>query len=298
MTEQTAPEGGDGQPPGKGKSSTFATLRRYRVAIVMFVLTVALGVAAKEILPSSAPVFVHGAIQRVTVIGTLGVTGVDLKETPMPNGAGVTLEVTLRSDQPLPPTSLERLVVAVPDSSRNGGKCPKGALSCQPPVSGVRTVYVRFPDREWINTGTGGASPFRFELPVQINLPGVASNLVQDDQDVAAALPPVGVLQQAANSTSAPEYEPDVVVTYSQAVDNGGSYTWSDSATAPVTIGNLEVWSYVAVASVPAALSSQLDSGIDLAVQGNNNNAIFLAGALLGIAGGALIGGITELMKD
>jgi len=298
MTEQVTPVGGDQQPKGTGGSRTFALVRRYRVAIVMFVLTIVLGVWAKEIFPSGAPVFVHGAIQRVTVIGPLGVTGVDLKESPMADGAGVTLAVTLRSPVPLQRTSFERLVVAVPNSSLPGGKCPKGALSCQPPVSGTRTIYVRFPDIEWINTGAGGASPYRFELPVQIEIPGVASNLVQDDQDVAAALPPVSVLLQTANSTLAPGYESSVVVTYSQAVKNGGSFTWSDTATAPVTIDNLEVWSYVAVTSVPAALSPQLDSGIDLAVQSQNNNDIFLAGALVGIAGGALVGGITELMKD
>ncbi len=93
-----------------------------------------------------------------------------------------------------------------------------------------------------------------------------------------------------ANSTAAPTYESSVVVTYSQSVRNGGAYTWSDTAVAPVTIANLEVWSYVAVTSVPAALSPQLDSGTDLTVAGHNNNAVFLAGALLGIAGGALVG--------
>ncbi len=260
-------------------------------------VAIALGVGARVVLPSSSPVFVHGAIQRITVIGNLGVSGVDLKETPLPGRTGVALEVTLRSPQPQLPTSLERLVVAVPDSSRSGEPCPKGALSCRPPVSGVRTIYVRFPDREWTNTGAGGALPYRFELPVRIDLPGVESNLVQDAENVAAALPPVSVLQQVADSTAAPTYEPSVVVTYSQSVTDGGSYTWSDTAVSPVSIANLDVWSYVAVTSVPAALSPQLDSGIDLTVEGHNSNRVFLAGALLGIAGGALVGAVAEAIK-
>jgi len=293
MTEQTVSEGGEEQSRGTESAAKRAALHRYRVALVLFIVAVALGVTAKEVLPSSSAVFVHGAIQRITVTGNLSVSGVDLKETPLPGGKGVTLVVTLRSPQPQLPTRLERLVLAVPDSS----PCPKGALSCRPPVSGTRTIYVRFPDREWSNTGAKGALPYRFELPVRIDLPGVASNLVQDDQDVAAALPPVSVLQQAANSTTAPTYESSVVVTYSQSMSNGGSYSWSDTATAPVTIGNLEVWSYVAVTSVPAALSPQLDSGTDLTVEAHNTNAVFLAGALLGIAGGALVGAVTEAIK-
>ena len=132
---------------------------------------------------------------------------------------------------------------------------------------------------------------------MRIDLPGVESNLVQDDEDVAAALPPVSVLQQTADSTAAPTYESSVVVSYSQSVSNGDSYTWSDTAVAPVTIGSLEVWSYLAVTSVPAAISPQLDSGTDLAVEGHNSNAVFLAGALLGIAGGALVGAVTEAIK-
>ncbi len=297
MTEQMVSEGGVGQSPGTESAAKSAALHRYRVALVLFVVAVALGVTAKVVLPSSSPVFVHGAIERITVTGNLIVSAVDLKETPWPDGAGMTLEVTLRSPQPQLPTALERLVLAVPDSSRKGEPCPKGALSCRPPASGVRTIYVRFPNREWTNTGTSGASPYRFALPVRIDLPGAESNLVQDDQDVAAALPPVSVLQQPAGSTAAPTYESSVVVSYSQSVRDGGSYTWSDTATAPVTIGALEVWSYLAVTSVPAALGPQLDSGIDLTVQGHNTNAVFLAGALLGIAGGALVGAITEAIK-
>jgi hypothetical protein len=297
VTEQPVSEGGERQSRGTESAAKRATFHRYRVALVLFILAVAFGVTAKAVLPSSSPVFVHGAIQRITVTGNLTVSGVDLNETPLPGGTGVTLEVTLRSPQPQLRTSLERLVIAVPDSSKSGDPCPKGALSCRPPVSGVRTIYVRFPDREWTNAGTSGASPYRFELPVRIDLPGVESNLVQDDQDVAAALPPVSVLQQTADSTTAPTYESSVVVSYSQSVSNGGSYTWSDTAVAPVTIGGLEVWSYLAVTSVPAALSPQLDSGTDLAVEGHNSNAVFLAGALLGIAGGALVGAGTEAIK-
>ncbi len=195
MTEETVSEGGERQSQGTESAAKRATLHRYRVALVLFMVAVALGVTAKAVLPSSSPVFVHGAIQRITVTGDLAVSGVDLKETPLPGGTGVTLEVTLRSPEPHPPTQLERLVVAVPDSSKHGEPCPKGALSCRPPDSGVRTVYVRFPYREWTNTGTNGASPYRFELSVRIDLPGVEANLVQDDQDVAAALPPVSVLQ-------------------------------------------------------------------------------------------------------
>ena len=165
MTEQTVAEVAERQPRGNESAAKRATLHRYRVALVLLVVAVAFGVTAKEVLPSSSPVFVHGAIQRITVTGNLMVSGVDLNETPLPDGMGVTLEVTLRAPEPQLRTRYERLVVAVPDSSKTGEPCPKGALSCRPPVAGVRTIYVRFPDREWTNTGTSGALPYRFEAP-------------------------------------------------------------------------------------------------------------------------------------
>ncbi len=69
MTEQTVSEGGERQSRGTESAAKRATLHRYRVALVLFLVPVALGVTAKEVLPSSSPVFVHGAIERLTVIG-------------------------------------------------------------------------------------------------------------------------------------------------------------------------------------------------------------------------------------
>jgi len=297
MTEPAGPDDGGRTPGEPASASKTARLHRYRVALVLFVLALALGVAAKVVLPGSAPVFVHGAILRITLIGSLGVSGVDLAETPMPGGTGVTLGVTLRAPQPEQSTPSERLVVAVPDPSPGAGPCPRTAISCSSLSPGVRTIYVRFPDRRWSDTGAQGASPYRFVLSVRVDLAGVDPNLVQDDQDVAAALPPVGVLQSAAGSTQPPVYESPVAVTYAQPVAHGGSYTWSDTAAAPETVGNSDVWSYLAVTDAPDALSPRLDSGVDLMVQGNNDNAVFLAGALLGIAGGALVAAVTEAIK-
>ena len=283
--EAAAPPGGDG-------------LRRYRVAVVLVVLAVALGVAAGVVLPSSSAVSVHGAVLRVAVKGPLAVSAVDLQETPMPGGSGVTLAVSLRSPQAQEPTPAERLSIAVPDPSRPGLACPATALACTGPTDGALTVIARFPDHVWYRTaGTEAAAPYTFVLPMRIDLPGVRPNLVQDDLDVAAALPQVSATQQTAWSNAAPVYLSSVVVTYRQAMANAGAYTWSDTAAAPLSIGNSVNWSYLAVTDAPAALSPQLDSGVDLTVQGQNTTAVFLAGALLGIAGGALVAAITEAVR-
>ena len=70
--EAAAPSGGDG-------------LRRYRVAVVLVVLAVALGVAAWAVLPSSSAVSVHGAVLRVAVKGPPCKTH-DFRSTP---GSGI-----------------------------------------------------------------------------------------------------------------------------------------------------------------------------------------------------------------
>ena len=43
--------------------------------------------------------------------------------------------------------------------------------------------------------------------------------------------------------------------------------------------------------------SSSVETGISLATQDRDNKLIFVAGALLGIAGGALIGAIQEIIS-
>ena len=56
-------------------------------------------------------------------------------------------------------------------------------------------------------------------------------------------------------------------------------------------------WIYGTSLTLATSVSPTFYSGVDLEVQDQNSTFTFLAGALLGIAGGALVGAIQEAVR-
>ena len=75
-------------------------------------------------------------------------------------------------------------------------------------------------------------------------------------------------------------------------IPNPDRYTWT-SGTAPIDTGSYVGWHFT---STPGA--AQANNGISLSAQDSATKLIFVAGALLGIAGGALVGAIQEAVKS
>lgn len=277
-----------------------AFLSRNRVSLILLAVALAIGVITYVIYPRTPPVTVQGAVQRITVVGPLDPSAVDVNEESNGNG-GIQLTVALRSSEPLhEPVSLERLVVAV--SSPASGRCPPQAIAC-PSSNGARTLSYRFDQQPWRRFGTEAIEEYAFGVSLTVrNIPSVAANLAQDSQDIATSLPPVSVLQYAYTPNQpvpAPSYfTSPPVVNYGERVVNGDSYTWQQGMI-PVDTGGWDHWWYASASSAPEALSPTFFNGTDLAVKDWNTTLVFLAGILVGIAGWALVGAIqVAISKD
>jgi hypothetical protein len=238
------------------------------------------------------------SIQRITVVGPLTPSAIDINEEA--DGAGgIELAVALRASAPQASSvSAERLVVAV--SSLASGRCPPEALAC-PSSAGARTLYYRFHPQRWRPFGTNAIQEYQYGVELTVrNIPDVAANLAQDSQDIVTSLPPVSVLKYVYTPDEpapAPSYLTDPpVVDYGQRVTNGDDYTWQQGST-PVDTGGWDHWWFASASSAPGALSPVVYTGTDLAVQNWNTTKTFVAGILVGLAGGALIGALQAVVS-
>jgi len=291
MTASDAPKDRVIQPMTPVKPKSF--LSRNRVSLILLGLALAMGGITIVIYPRTPSIAVQGAVQRITVVGPLTPSAVDVDEAPNAGG-GIQLTVALRAPEPQNgDVSLERLLVAV--VSPAAGKCPPQAIACST-SNGARTLYYRFPRQSWKPFGTNAVQEYQYgvDLTVQ-NIPVVAPNLTQDSEDVATLLPPVSVLQYLyvpGQPAPAPKYlASPPVVDYGERVTNSQGYTW-EQGEIPVDTGGWDHWWYSAASSEPEALSPTFYSGTDLAVKNWNTTLTFLTGILVGLAGGALIGAI------
>jgi hypothetical protein len=266
---------------------------RNHVALILLAVAIGIGLLTYWVYPENPPVTVQGAVQRITVVGPVVPSSVDVNEEPYGRD-GIQLTVALRSAEPQKTSvSSERLVVAV--SSRLKGACPPQAIAC-PSADGARTLTYRFAAQHWRTFGSAAVADYAYGVSLTVlNIPNVAANLAQDDQDIATSIPPVSVLHYVYSSSHpvpAPAYLANPpVVDYGERTVNGNAYTWQGGST-PVDTGGWEHWWYASASSAPEALSATFYSGSDLAVVDRNNNRTFLAGILVGIAGGALIGAL------
>ena len=259
--------------------------------MVLSLVTVAAGVAAYVVYPKSTSVTVQGALQGIEIVGgTTPLTAVDVIEAPNSTGNGVALQVSLRSESKLVPED-GHLVVVVPSGAWGSGRgCPRNALVCTPdPQPGFKDAVFTFPTR-WVDAGS--AAPIaRYEVQLNVVVPDVGPNLVQNSEYIATLLPPISVQEEQAQQHSL-QYT-SVPVNYSEQVQGGENYTWREGKI-PVVVNGLAHFVYSSAGDLQSTVPQTLNTGVDLAVQDRNSNLVFIAGTLLGIAGGALVGAITE----
>jgi hypothetical protein len=86
-----------------------------------------------------------------------------------------------------------------------------------------------------------------------------------------------------------------VLGVYAEQVPNGRAYTWTVGAT-PVNVNGFDRWTATTAGALQDAASPTLDSGTNLTVQARDGNYQFIAGIVVGIAGGALVGALQEFL--
>ena len=257
-----------------------ARLRRFRTAIVLFIVFALLLVIANALYPRRAPVS-RPPLYTVTLVQHVRLTA-------------LILDVAQRS------AGNYSVTPYAPVASNTGSSTSAVTLALTPSVP-VRNAYCTPVCRVTVDKKTKEATfhlstvSFR-DVPFAYGyvLPTIwftTSSFAWDTNglQLEATMPSVTVDGCATGcSTSALAIEP----TYELA--NGGRYTWSGGPPPASVIPTQVSW------SIPAAQLSAPStvSATNLSEQDSDNLRTFAAGAVLGIAGGALIGAVQEFMDS
>jgi hypothetical protein len=264
-----------------------------RPVLVLLLLTAVTGISAYLVYPKSTSVTVQGALQGIEVVGTTPLTAVDVEEAPNSSANGITLAVSLRNESGKTPED-GRLVLVVPSGAWGSADgCAPNALVCTPDNQpGFKDAAFTFPG-QWVDAGSA-QSIARYEVHLTIIVSDISPNLVQNAEYIATLLPPISVTEEQVQQHSL-QYTA-VPVNYSERVQRGENYTWKEGRV-PVVVNGSAHFVYSSAGDLQSAVPQTLNTGIDLSIQDKNTNLVFIAGTLLGIAGGALVGAITESLR-
>jgi hypothetical protein len=158
------------------------------------------------------------------------------------------------------------------------GNCPHDA-------AGLKDARYFFPGT-WVYNKSQ-LEPDRWELIFNVKVSDTGSNLSRNDEFISVLTPPISF-----QVTSSKAYV-QVPTLYAEQVPGGNAYTWNTGAE-PVYVVGFDRWASTSAGAVLDTVSPSLDSGIDLGVQDRNGNLQFIAGIVVGVAGGALIGALQE----
>jgi len=278
---------------------------KYVVALALFLVAIALSLGSYLIFPTDSPVTVHDGIQGISTTSVFTPTAVDIHEASLgATGVRLTIRVRAASNQ-IPPTG-DVVVVVPPQAWGSPLRCPAPAAYCTIDKAGFKNAHYRLdpspsptnPQHDWVDMGLDRAQ-YRYLREVHITIADVGRNFARNHEYIATLLPPVIAQNQAASCVNlqpaqcAPTAQ-DVPVNYDETVAEGRNYTWNAGSTIPVYVGGAFHWIYGTSLTLATSVSPTFYSGVDLEVQDQNSTLTFLAGALLGIAGGALVGAIQE----
>ena len=267
---------------GPTRSGPASRLRRlighYRTSLWLLSLAVLLGVVAYVIYPKDAPVVPDDAVQGVAVRANFTPNAINVNEIPDPGVNGLTLQIWLHAASKLPHTG--SVDVVLPSNAH----CPALAPGCNVDRAGLKNISYFLPQK-WQDHRSTNPSAERYKLRMSITVPGVGSNLSRNDEFVSVLIPPISFQQ-----IGSPGYT-QVFTVYAEQVPGRNAYTWT-MGTNPVYLDGFERWTVTSAGSIADTVSPTLNSGTDLGVQARNGNLQFIAGIVVGVAGGALVGAV------
>jgi hypothetical protein len=256
-------------------------LHAYLKSMVLLVTAVIAGVAALVCFPKDAPVAPSGGLRLVTIDTPFApsTASVTLTDDHSRNGVTVVAQVISTTQQ----SARATLSITVPRTTWGGAnKCPPPARCTV--FGGAKNVSFGFPRSTKYLVGVYTY----YRESVQVFIPDVGYNTAWNSEYISATLPNVQVyLLRAGNYI-----REDVPITIAVRIPDASKYTWT-SGSPPVVNGSDVAWEFT---SPPGA--AQVNNGVSLPAQDLATKLIFLAGALLGIAGGALVGAIQEAVKS
>jgi hypothetical protein len=287
---------GEGAPPTErasegGEAPSGGWLRRHLKPIVLLLVAVVSGLGALILFPKDSQVSASGT-GLTTIIVSAQFAPFDLSVDLSPYRGGTGTKVFVSVADATKPASLASVAFVVPASEVGSCEVQQG---CEPLTAGLDAEFesVSAPRLESLNN-----QPYQYEETADMTLPRVGYAERTDHEFASALLPVVQVNEVAGTNATTPLAENSETVnvtpaiSYKMVIDDPDRYSWV-GGTPPLVHGNVAQWSFTQTPNSPTLLT-----GVALSVQDLDNKLIFVAGALLGIAGGALVGAIQEAIKS
>jgi hypothetical protein len=260
----------------------------------LFAVAVVLGIAAYVLYPTDAPVAPVPALQAVGVVADFTPTSIDVLVSPDPAVQGLHIEIDLRAaHKPVP--GLGVTVVALPLRAwGSANACPQRPVRCTPvPDADEKMVQLPLPST-WVRLGSSSLS--RHELRLSLNVAQTGANLVQNHEYAAALVPPISfqratTLASFKHAAHLPYVQ--VLTNYGEAISGASAYTWNTGAV-PAYAAGYDRWTGASASGLASTVSPTYASAVNLDVQAHASDLQFIVGVLVGVAGGALIGGVQE----
>jgi hypothetical protein len=276
---------------GRTGGSVRAWAGRYRTSLWLFGVAVVLGVAAYVLYPTDAPVAPVLALHGVAVVADFTPTSIDVLQSPDPAVHGIHIEVDVRA--PAPRRHLGEVAVGLPLKAWGSAQaCPSSTAGC-PQIASAdqKTVLLYLPDA-WTDSGSPG--PYRYELRLRLDVAEIGTNLVQNHEYAAALVPPISfqlaTTRASFKETSRLPYV-QVPTNYGEVISGASAYTWNLGAV-PAYAGGFDRWTGASASGLASAVEPTYASAVNLDVQAHDSDLQFIVGVLVGVAGGALIGGV------
>ncbi len=284
---------GEARGAGSARSGPESPLRRligqYRTALWLLSLAVLLGVVAYVIYPDDAPVVPADAVQGIAVFASFTPNAINVNEIPDPAVDGLTLQIVLHAASPQQHSGSVDVVLPATAWGKKVS-CPAPAVRCRHDTAGLKKVTYLLPQR-WQDHGSTNPPPDRYELRRSITVSDVGSNLSRNSEFVSVLIPPISFQPTPSLSYA------QVFTVYAEQVPGGNAYTWT-TGTNPVYLDGFERWTLMSAGSMQDTVSPTLNSGTDLGVQARNGNLQFIAGIVVGVAGGALVVALQEWLDS
>lgn len=261
----------------------------YAKSIVLLAIAVVAGVIALVIFPSDAPVPARSGITALNLEGYFVPDNVYVWLSDASSSTRTVVTVAVTSYSPISTRAV--LSLNVPLEAWGGAtRCDQRALGCQQ-RPGVKLVTYLL-SAPYHSTYFGVAD---YQEQVQFTVPTVDYNVAANSEYVSATIPDVSYYYtssaRSATTLAAPEVR-NVVTTVSLRFPTAARYSWI-SGSNPQLGGSYVGWSFT---NSPG--TTLVENGVSLATQDENTKLVFIAGALLGIAGGALVGAVQEAIRD
>lgn len=255
----------------------------YTKTVALLIVAIAAGLAALVCFPTDTPVAPNGRLRSIEVDATgFSPKWVYIQLTPRRSRNATEIDAEVTSDAP--PSSPAVLKIEVPPMTwGKSSYCGPGASRCarQP---GEKAAYFRF--RKPI--AFFNVAQLQYKQITHVYVPGVGYNVAKNGEYVSAILPSVQTyLTQPRQGLIHEDVDTDIAMYMLRA----SRYTWTLGAPPDIS-GGYATWSFA-----PAPGSEEVANGVSLSVQDEDTRLTFIAGALLGIAGAALVGAIQEAVK-